>query len=166
MGGRINPKIVMTNLSFKYGGITRTLTLPIERPKKIFVEFANGDEARVQKIYSVSGRASCVKILVNELPENPADLDEIHNLRQEVADFSEEISGYKHRISELEESAEKQENELDSAENALEDFEYRTGFKTSARSLNARIEELANHVVELQEKLENMISCAEDKKFY
>lgn len=126
-------------------------------PIPVIVEFANGHETPVKKVYHVGGRAECIKILIDELPENPADLDEIHNLRGEVVDFSEQISGYKHRINELETSAETQEKELNSAENALEDFEYKTGFRTSARSLDARIQELADLVVELQGKNEELL---------
>lgn len=147
----------MQKLSLKFGAKTRTLKLPIDRPENIFVEAANGEEVRVQKIYHVGGRGECIKILVDDLFENPADLDEIHNLKTEVADFSEQISGYKHRINELETSAETQEKELNSAENALEDFEYKTGFRTSARSLDARIQELADLVVELQGKNEELL---------
>ena len=83
----------MPKLSLKFGAKTRTLKLPIDRPENIFVEAANGEEVRVQKIYHVEGRGECIKILVDDLFENPADLDEIHNLKTEVADLVVELQG-------------------------------------------------------------------------
>lgn len=136
--------------------------LPIERPEKIFVEFANGDEVSIQKIYSVSGRDACIKILVDELLENSEDLNELDSLKSVVEELKEENEEYEGEIEDLKTSAEKQEKELESAENALEDFEYKTGFKTSARSLETRIAELADYVVEYQEKVETTVLAEND----
>lgn len=147
----------MQKLSLKFGAKTRTLKLPIDRPENIFVEAANGEEVRVQKIYHVGGRGECIKILVDDLFENPADLEELLELRDKVDEIRKENKEFKDEIEELEGSAEKHENELNSAENALEDFEYKTGFRTSARSLDARIQELADLVVELQGKNEELL---------
>lgn len=147
----------MQKLSLKFGAKTRTLKLPIDRPENIFVEAANGEEVRVQKIYHVGGRGECIKILVDDFFENPEDFEEIHNLKTEVEQLKEQNEEYECEIEDLEESAEKQEKELNFAENALEDFEHKTGFKTSDRSLGARILELADLVVELQGKNEELL---------
>jgi uncharacterized coiled-coil DUF342 family protein len=133
------------------------------------IEGDSGDFFPFIKAYSVSGRGGGLRIvidseLVKVLQEEISDLKSDSKLNAETEkELKKEIANLE---DELSDSAEKHENELNSAENALQDFEFRTGFKTSARSLNARILELADHVVELQEKLENMISCAKDKKFY
>jgi hypothetical protein len=138
----------MQKLSFRYGAKTRTLNLPIERPKKIFVEFSDGEEIPVRKIYNVEGRAQCIKVLVDDCTFTKA--------KNEIADLKHDLEVSQKETAEVEGNVrseiEKLNDELDSAENALQDFELRTGFKTSARSLNARILELADHVVELQER--------------
>jgi hypothetical protein len=91
----------MQKLSFKYGAKTRTLNLPIDRPENIFVEFANGDEVAVQKIYSVGGRGACIKILIDELPENPEDLEELSELRDKVDELRSENNGLESDIEYL-----------------------------------------------------------------
>lgn len=91
----------------KFGAITRTWTLPTEQPKGIIVECSNGDEVPIRKIYSVGGRTSCIKILIDELLENPADLDEIHSLRTEVEQLEEENEHNEGKIEVLKDELEK-----------------------------------------------------------
>lgn len=70
-------------------------------PIPVIVEFANGDEAKIQKVYHVGGRASCVKILVDELPENEGDLIELSDLKSKVEQLKEENEEYEGEIEDL-----------------------------------------------------------------
>lgn len=79
-------------------------------PIPVIVEFANGDEAKIQKVYHVGGRASCIKILIEELPENQGDLIELSDLKSEVEQLKEENEDLEGENEDLEDELEKWTN--------------------------------------------------------
>lgn len=122
-------------------------------PIPVIVEFANGDEVKIQKVYRVGGRGACIKILVDELLENPADLDELSDLKTEVEELKEENEKFEEEIKELKESAEKEEKELERIQSALDTAQEKLGFGTAKRKIEDQIDDLFEKAAESIELL-------------
>lgn len=127
-----------------------SLQTPAERPQNIFVEFKDGRELPVEKIYYIGGKSQTFKVLISD--ENKAKDDAlIEDLKHDYKILQEEEKDAQREIERWEReclnSDEKHEKELNEIENAIEDLELQLGIQTSARSIKGRIEELTKKLL-------------------
>lgn len=124
----------------------------LAKQEKLIVECLNGEEFPVEKVYSVSGRASAIKILVGGDGKTNKLLDKIDDLEHDLKVSEEEKESAESELEKVEkelyEIEEKHQKELDKIENYLENAEQFLGFKTSERLIHYRIEELARKINE------------------
>lgn len=131
-------------------------TTIVNHPENIVVEYPNGDEVPVQKIYYVGGRAECFKVLIRDF--------EREKLKSEIEDYKADykiLEGEKQNVErelkkaedELSEIEEKHEKELETIQSALDTAQENLGIGTSERLIQNQIDDLFG---KLQEKLEAM----------
>lgn len=126
-----------------------SLQTPAERPQNIFVEFKDGRELPVEKIYYIGGKSKTFKVLISD--ENKAKDDAlIEDLKHDYKILQEEEKDAQREINRLEEELEKRsgkhEEYLQKIDNALETAELDLKIETSARHCYDRIAELAEKI--------------------
>lgn len=144
-------------------------TTIVNRPENIIVEFHDGTELPVEKIYYVGGRAECFKVLVDDWPGINLQ-SELDDLKRDCKIFEEEKESAESELEKAEkdlaENDQKHNEELDKIEDSLESAEQFLGIKTSERSIRHRIAEFARKINEkfdsLEEERESFVSRIKD----
>lgn len=145
----------------------------LAKEEKLIVECSNGEEFPIEKVYSVSGRASAIKILVGGEGKVNKLLDKIDDLEDSVSFFEEEnktltkdLENWREIAStpfEIKERLENLENECDNVQTAIENLEYKLGIKTKCRHTFNRIDELTEILETKIQELENEKNFLEDE---
>ena len=123
----------------------------LAKNQKLIVECSDGEEFTVEKVYSVSGRASAIKILIG----GEVKIDE---LKEELENYQEELKSAERALDSAEEdlrdAEEKHEEYLQKIDSALESAEFKLGIETSSRHSYDRISELALKINQMFESFE------------
>lgn len=138
-------------------------TTIVNRPENIIVEFHDGTELPVEKIYYVGGRAECFKVLVDDWPGINLQ-SELDDLKRDCKIFEEEKESAESELEkaekELAESEQKYEKELEIIQSALDTAQERLGIGTSQRFIQDQIDDLFAKIVDkislLEEKIEGL----------
>jgi DNA repair ATPase RecN len=129
----------------------------LAKEEKLIVECSNGEEFPIEKVYSVSGRASAIKILVGDEGKTNKLLDKIDDLEHDLKVSEEEKETAEFN---LEKAGENHEEYLQKIDSAIESAEFNLGIDTSSRHSYDRINELARKIYQKFESLE------EEREFF
>lgn len=129
----------------------------LAKEEKLIVECSNGEEFSIEKVYSVSGRASAIKILVGGEGKTNKLLDKIDDLEHDLKVSEEEKETAE---SNLEKAEENHEEYLQKIDSAIESAEFNLGIDTSSRHSYDRINELVRKIYQKFESLE------EEREFF
>lgn len=139
----------------------------LAKNQKLIVECSDGEEFPVEKVYSVSGRAAAVKILIGGEGITNKLLIKIDELKEELENYQEELKSAERALDSAEEdlrdAKEKHEEYLQKIDSALEFAEFKLGIKTSSRHCYDRINEIAEILDEKIRELENEKTFLEDE---